>query len=298
MGNAQAVTVIGLGDMGGALAKALRANGYEVTAWNRNRERAAAFADQGVQIASGVAEAIAATPATVICVIDHAATMDLLSGEAVTAAAADRTLIQLSTITSTESQALAEWASQAGADYLDGQILSFTDEVLEGRGNIVCSGPRELVERHRDLLTAAAGHVHHVGDAIGAAPTFDKAHLSFTLGSYLAFLHGAAMCADSGVDLRAWCDFNLRHLASGQVEAELAALADQVCDRAYDEGLDVSMTIWRDVVTKTTEECEALGTDRAYLTSLAALIERATRAGLADREFGVLFEHMTANRGE
>ena len=292
-----AASLIGLGDMGGALATALLGNGYALTVWNRSPDKAEALADRGARVAASAAEAIAASPATIICVSDHAATMEVLSGEGVEAAAAGRTLIQLGTVTSAESRMLADRAGRAGADYLDGQILSYTDEVLEGRGNIVCSGPPALFERQRELLAAAAGNVHHVGDAIGAAPTFDKAHLSFTLGSYLAFLHGAAMCADSGVDLRAWCDFNLRHLASGQVGEELAVLADQVCAHAYEQGLDVSMDIWGDVVTKTVEECEALGTDRAHLASMAALIERVAAAGLSGKELGVLFEQMTARRG-
>ncbi len=289
-----AASLIGLGDMGGALAAALLGNGYALTVWNRSPDKAEALAGRGATVADSAAGAIAASPATIICVSDHAATMEVLSGEGVEAAVAGRALIQLGTITSAESRVLADRAGRAGADYLDGQILSYTDEVLEGRGNIVCSGPPELFERHRALLAAAAGNVHHVGDAIGAAPTFDKAHLSFTLGSYLAFLHGAAMCADSGVDLRAWCDFNLRHLASGQVGEELAVLADQVCAHSYERGLDVSMDIWHDVVTKTVEECEALGTDRAHLASMTALIERVAAADLSGKELGVLFEQMIA----
>lgn len=293
----QPVSFIGLGDMGSALATALLGNGFAVTAWNRSPGKAEALAEKGAEVASSAADALAASPVTIVCLSDHGATMEVLARDGVEASAAGRTLIQLSTMTSAESHALAQWAAKAGADYLDGQILSYTDEVLEGRANIVCSGPRELFERQRELLVAAAGNVQHVGAAIGAAPTFDKAHLSFTLGSYLAFLQGAAMCADAGVDLRAWFDFNLRHLASGQVGDELAVLADQVCGRAYDAGLDVSVDVWRGAVAKTVEECEALGTERAHLASMTALIERVGRAGLDDQELGILFEQMTARKG-
>ena len=53
-----------------------------------------------------------------------------------------------------------------------------------------------------------AGRAHFVGERNGAAPTFDKAHLSWAMGNYLVFLQAAAMCASSGVDLRTWCDYN------------------------------------------------------------------------------------------
>ena len=290
------VAMIGTGDMGSALATALLNRGFTVTVWNRSPDRAAALVEAGAARAGSVAEALAAAPVVIVCVLDHEATLAVLAGDDVRAAASGRTLVQLSTITSEESLALADWAQGAGAEYLDGQILSYTDEVLEGRGNIVCSGPQDLFARHRELLSAAAGNVHHIGERHGAAPAFDKAHLSFTLGAYLAFLHGAAMCADAGVDLRAWCDFNLRHLASGQVGHELAVLADQVCSRSYDRGLDVGMDVWQGGVGKVVEECESLGTDAAHLVSMAAIIERAVSTGGGDRELGALFEEMIAGK--
>ena len=133
------------------------------------------------------------------------------------AAAAGKTLVQLSTVTSAESLELADWAAEAGAGYLDGQLLSVPAAVREARANTAYSGPRDLFDRHAGLLRAMAGNAHHVGERNGAAASFDKAHLSFAMGDYLAFLQGAAMAAQAGVDLRAWCDFNLRHVESGAV---------------------------------------------------------------------------------
>lgn len=294
----ESVSLIGLGDMGSALATALLNHGVPLTVWNRSPGKAEPLVAQGATPASSVVDALSASPVTVVCVSNHAATMEVLAGEDVAAAVADKALIQLSSMTSKESLALAEWATEAGCDYLDGQILSYTDEVRDGRANIVCSGPHDLFERHRATLTAAAGNVHHVGERHGAAPTFDKAHLSFALGNYLAFLQGAAMCADAGVDLRAWCDFNLQHLASGQVHQELGILADQVCARSYDGGLDVSIDGWRNAMAKTIQECEALGTDAAHLGPLVKNCERAIEAGSGSREIGLLFEQMRARKGQ
>lgn len=293
---AAGVTVIGLGDMGGALAETLLRRGFAVAVWNRSAGRAEPLAAAGAAVAAEAAAALAAAPVTVVCVADHAATMDLLAGAGASAAAAaaGRTLVQLSTVTSAESRALADWAARAGAGYLDGQILSYPDDVRAGRANLVCSGPRALFDRHAALLTAMAGHALHVGDEPGAAPAFDKAHLSFAVGNYLAFLHGAAMCARSGVDLRAWCDFNLRHVASGAVERELAVLADQVCDRAYDAGLDASMDVWRGAIARTVEECAAAGVPPAHLAPLATLADGAVADGRGDKELGVLFERLVA----
>ena len=293
---AEPVTVIGLGDMGRALAETLLNHDYKVIVWNRSVDKAAPLVEQGAAHAMSMAEALKAAPLTMVCVSDHAATMQLLALDDVRAAAAGRTLVQLSTITSAESLELADLLGQIGTHYLDAQVLSFPDDVREGRAKIVCSGPRDAFERYAETLTAVAGSVLHVGDQYGAAATFDKAHLSFAMGNYLAFLHGAAMCVKSGVDLRAWCDFNVRHMESGAVARELAILADQITERSYDEGLEATMEVWRGGMAKTVAECRVLDVDEAHMASLMKLADKSIGAGFGDKELGAMIEQLIATK--
>jgi len=291
------VSFLGLGTMGSALAEALLEHVHAVTVWNRSSDRAPALVDQGAVLAQSVEEAIEASPVTVVCVLDHAATMAILVGNGARRAAEGRTIVQLSTMTSDESRELAEWADACGARYLDGQILSYPDDVRSGRGWIVCSGPSDLCAEHAALLKAAAGNVLHAGESNGAAPAFDKAHLSFALGYYLSFLHGAAMCARSGVDLRTWCDYNLRHMASGAVPRQLSILADQVCGRSYDAGMDATIDVWRGALQKVLAECDASGTDRAHLIAVADLMAHAVSTDRGSKELGALYESILAASG-
>ena len=285
-----AVTVAGLGAMGSTLASALLRRGFPVTVWNRSAAKSEALVGQGAHFLPDVSEAIAATAVTILCLSDHAASMSVLNAKA-TAAAAGRTVIQLSTITSAESRELAAHI-EGGARYLDGQILAYPEDVLEARANLVCSGPRDVFDRHVSMLEAMAGKVYHVGSSHGAAPSFAKAHDSFSLGCYLSLLQGAAMCAQSGVDLRAWCDYNLRYINGGAVGRELAILADQVCARAYDEGLGATMNVWKGAAVKIVEECRSAGAEVAHLSSLLALMDASIADGAGSKELGVLFEQM------
>lgn len=292
-----AVTVLGLGDMGGALAATVAERGWTVTAWNRGAERAAALAGSVTRIASTPAEAVAASPVTVVCLSHHAATMAVLDAPGVGATLAGRDVVQLSTMTSAESSALGGRLVSLGAGYLDGQILDFPDDVREGRANIVLSGPPALTARHRDMLEAMAGRVHVVGERNGAAPSFDKAHLSFAIGSYVAFLQGAAMCARAGADLAAWCDYNLRYLGDGPLGREIAILAEQVKARSYDEGLEATMAVWQGAVAKIAAECAALGLDEAHIAPLRRYVDEAVASGDGDKEFGALFELLSRPKG-
>lgn len=287
-----AVSVVGLGDMGGALATALCERGCRVTVWNRDARKSRPLVEKGARLAARVAEAVTASPSTIVCVSDYAATMDILSTSDATAALAGRTLLQFSTTTSAESIALSEWSERAGATYLCGQILAYPDDIRKARANIVVSGSKDVFERHAELLRTMAGIVNYVGDHAGAAPAFARAHDSFVVGSYLAFLQGAALCARSGIDLRRWCDFNLSQGVSSAVTNQLSILAGQVCGRTYEEGLGATTAVWRGTIEKIIEECDALGAGKGHLEPLARLVAAATEGGLGSKELGILFEGM------
>ena len=53
------VSVIGLGDMGSALAATLLDSGYAVTLWNRSADKAAPLIAAGAQLAESAQDAIA-----------------------------------------------------------------------------------------------------------------------------------------------------------------------------------------------------------------------------------------------
>ena len=65
------VTVIGLGNMGAALASALVKSGREVTVWNRTSAKAAPLVAEGARLAPTIADAIAASDVIVICVFSY-----------------------------------------------------------------------------------------------------------------------------------------------------------------------------------------------------------------------------------
>ena len=81
----QTISVIGLGAMGTALAKAFLTNKHRVTVWNRTTSKCTPLAQIGAQIAGSVAEAADASQVLVICVLDYAATNAVLHTPAVAA---------------------------------------------------------------------------------------------------------------------------------------------------------------------------------------------------------------------
>src|SRR5437868_2455858 len=117
-----AVSVIGLGHMGSALAGTLVDAGHPTTVWNRSTAKADAFAKRGASVAASPAEAIAASPVTIVSLLDYDAVRGVLADADVKAAAAGRTLVNLTSGGPEEGRALAELVAGLAADYLDGNI--------------------------------------------------------------------------------------------------------------------------------------------------------------------------------
>ena len=91
------VTVLGLGTMGSALARALVAARHQTTVWNRNPAKVTPLVHQGALPAETVRQAISGSPLIIVCVDSYATTRALLLEDDVSASLSGRTVVQLST---------------------------------------------------------------------------------------------------------------------------------------------------------------------------------------------------------
>src|SRR5262249_2266604 len=101
-------SVIGVGAIGSALARALLAAGHRVTIWNRTGIKCEPLAQFGAKVASSVAAAVAESPTIISSVLDYAVTDALLHPEQ--ESLRGRLLIQLSTGTPQQARDTAAWA--------------------------------------------------------------------------------------------------------------------------------------------------------------------------------------------
>jgi len=103
------ISVIGLGAMGSALARALLEAGHDVTVWNRTPQKMEPLAALGAEGAQSVAVAVQASPVIMVCVDNYAATNQQLAGDDVVPHLSGRTVIQLSTGTPKEARDSEAW---------------------------------------------------------------------------------------------------------------------------------------------------------------------------------------------
>ena len=197
-----AITVIGLGLMGTALARAIQRAGHQLTVWNRSPARMQPFIDDGVAGAPDVASAITSSPVILICIDNYAVTDTLLRSAEIPPLLTGRTVVQLSTGTPKEAREASEWMTARDVAYLDGAILCGPKAIATDDAQILLSGDEAAFERAGKLLECLGGTVRYLGPNTGAASALDLAWLTTCYGRFMAIIHAANLCRseDVGID--------------------------------------------------------------------------------------------------
>jgi 3-hydroxyisobutyrate dehydrogenase-like beta-hydroxyacid dehydrogenase len=195
------VTVIGLGAMGGQLARAFLVKGADVTVWNRSPQRAATFAEMGARIAASAADAVKASDLTVMCVLSCQAADEILAAPGVIPALGGRTLVQLSAGHDQEIRRQYARVEQAGGRMLAGGIVAYPFLIGESTTTILYSGSEPAFEEHRETLALLAGAQRFLGsDPARFGATF-HALFAYYHAAYAGYLEGLALATAQGVAL-------------------------------------------------------------------------------------------------
>jgi 3-hydroxyisobutyrate dehydrogenase-like beta-hydroxyacid dehydrogenase len=269
------VTVLGLGNMGAALAGAFERAGHVTTGWTRSGRTGTPAA------------ACEASGLVVACVSDYDATREILSAPGVTDALEGKTLVQLATGSPADARAMADWAAGAGVVYLDGSIATYPARIGDEPTVIFYSGDRAAFERHRETLAALGGRPTFVGEAPGAAAAADLAWLSFLYGNMLGLFQGAAFLESEGVDAAVVFDavpsFGIEIAAEAALARDLIARGDYDGDQAT---LETHLAGMAGIVATAEEN----GINGEFPRLLRDLMQRAVAAGHGGHEIAALIE--------
>ncbi len=280
------VSVIGLGRMGSALAEALLNADHEVTVWNRTAAKAEPLTAKGARAAASAAEALAVAEVTIICVSDHATTMEILGTVATGDSADERLLVQLSTMSADDSRELARWAESQGVAYLEGSIFGLPTDITGGSAMIVYSGPREVFDASEALLRAL-GDANFISGEVGAAVSFDKVYYAFVYGMFHAFIQGAALAHAKGFSIEAYTATVLARLPVQP--GGIKVIGDMIAARNHD-GTEARIDVWAAAFEDTLAMCRETGVDDALPAAVMHNFERAIAAGHGDKEMSAIFE--------
>ncbi|NBE50005.1 NAD(P)-dependent oxidoreductase [Streptomyces boluensis] len=236
------IAVIGCGLMGSALARAFASKGFSVAAWNRTPERAEALAGDGITALRSIDDAVRSSRLAVACTSTYDAM--LASLDAVT----DWWGVTLVNVGSgsPEGAAKAEhWVNARGANYLDGAVLCYPQQIGTPDGFILFSGSPSVWEANRPALMALGDASCHVSDRVGGANVLDAAIVaSFYVSALSAYVEAATYARSQGVSAEALRMVSISALDTLRQTTEEAAAAidsgnhdtDQATLEVYAEG--------------------------------------------------------------
>ena len=201
---------VGIGRMGLPMVNRLLDANYQLTVWNRTREKAAPLAQRGVTIVDKIAD-----------LRDADAVFTMLStGKDLLAVCFDekglaprsaskrpQIIVDCSTIGLEESRDIRAKLAEVGVDYLAAPVSGNPKCVLTGRLSSVVSGSADAFEKVRPVIeTYAASGVSYVGE--GELARICKVAHNVLLGTTLANLIEVTLMAQkAGVPRHAFLKF-------------------------------------------------------------------------------------------
>lgn len=191
-----AVTVIGLGPMGRAMAGVLLAAGHRVTVWNRTASRAGQVVADGAVLAPTPSDALRASPLVVLSLTDYRAMYDVL-GDA-TADLPGRTVVNLSSESPAGTRDADRWIAGHGARLVVGGVMVPPQMVGTPAASVFYSGDEDAFGRYRQVL-ATIGEPRHLGADPAMAQLMYLAHLDVFLTGLSALAHATALLGTAGL---------------------------------------------------------------------------------------------------
>jgi 3-hydroxyisobutyrate dehydrogenase-like beta-hydroxyacid dehydrogenase len=158
---------IGIGGMGSRMAARLLAAGYDVTVYNRHRERARLLETQGAKFAPEPGELARHADIVLSSLADDAAVEQVMlsPGGALAGARLGTVFIEMSTVSPSLSRRMHALAQEKAVFVLDAPVSGTTTVAEQGQLVIFVGGHKAIYDRCLPILQALAREAYYMGPA-------------------------------------------------------------------------------------------------------------------------------------
>ncbi|MEU9835203.1 NAD(P)-binding domain-containing protein [Streptosporangium sp. NPDC048047] len=284
MDNDAPVTVLGLGAMGTALAGAFLNAGRRVTVWNRTASRAEPLVARGAALAATAADATAASPLVVVCLLNDDTVREVLGGAA--GSLAGRTVVNLTNGTPRQARETAAWTAGHGAGYVDGGIMAIPPMIGTPGSLVFYSGSPEGFHAHERTL-GALGRAMYLGEDAGRAALYDIALLSAMYGMFGGFFHALALTGSEKVPASEFTPLVTPWLTAMMTSLpRMAEAIDSGDHSASASNLAMQATGYVNLLDASAEQ----GVSTELVEPMRALLDRGVAAGLGAGDVSALVD--------
>lgn len=196
------VGVVGLGNIGGAIATNLVADGHDVVVHDIDASRAAAI--DGAKAVTSVAEAGAAADITLTS-LPTPDVVQAVAAEWASAAAPGSILLELSTTLPDSNRSIAAQLAATGHHFVEAPLTGGHVGAVNRGLVFMVGGDDEPVERCRPILEQLGRATFHVGP-VGTGTTMKLANSLLAMACTWASFESLSLAAKAGIDLRTAVD--------------------------------------------------------------------------------------------
>lgn len=165
------IALVGVGNMGGAMARRLLGLGWPVRVCDVVASRAQDLAGHGATVCANVAQAVHGASVTIVAVVDAAQTREVLFGDAslATAVSTGHTVMLCPTLAPTAVVQFASELQSLGIEVIDAPMSGGPQRALDGSMTLMLAGAASVLSQHAALLQDLASQRHTISNNMGDA---------------------------------------------------------------------------------------------------------------------------------
>ena len=279
------VAVVGVGNMGGAMAANLLARGWPVQVCDVVPEKVSALQALGAQGHATAAQAVAAAQALIVCVINAAQCEDVLFGPQGAAAVMQpgQLVLLCPTIAPQATEALARRLAARGLAVLDAPMSGGPARARDGTMSLMLAGDEAVCVQYAALIAALSSRVFRVGVRVGDGARTKLVNNLLAGINLVGAAEALAMARQMGLD--AARTLAVIEQSSGQSwigsDRMQRALAGDYAPRAH-------LTLLEKDTALAVQAAAAAGFEGPLGAATRDVFARASAAGLADLDDAAL----------
>ena len=284
---------VGLGTMGGGVAKRLLEAGHTVHGWNRTKAKAQWLVDLGLRLADSPREVAERSEIVFTMVTNAAAAKAVTEGPdgILLGLGRGNVYVDMSTQSPSGIRELAERVAELGAAMLDAPVSGSVSTLEQGKLSIMVGGDADVYERVRPVLLAIGPKVFHVG-ANGSAVTLKIAINLQLQVQMVAFSEGVLLAEKSGIARETAVEVMLSSVIASPMVAYRGPFVLEQPDEAW---FDINM-MQKDM-NLALELGRELDVPLPTTASTNELLTAARALGLEDKDFAVVFDVLARMSG-
>jgi 3-hydroxyisobutyrate dehydrogenase len=279
------VAFIGTGLMGEPMAGRVISAGYPLTVYNRTRERAESLETLGARAAGSPENAIKDAGVIILMLTGAAAIEEVLLSAASLPHLKNRTVIQMGTISPSQSLAFHSAVSSAGGEYLEAPVLGSIPEAKAGKLIVMVGATPEQFDLSKGLLKCFGTDPMRIGD-VGQAAALKLALNQLIASLTSSFCLSLGFVQSNGIDP----DLFMNILRQSALYAPtFDKKLKRFLDRDYSNPNFPSKHLAKDVKLFL-DEAKRSGLNTSGLDGVYSLLEETLGKGLADTDYSAIFE--------